>query len=79
VTITSIKNGKYKLKIFHTWRGEFIQEKEVVAADNTLVIALPTLKTTGGHANYLGQDVAFILESISEPPPPTSEKAKKKK
>ena len=78
VKITAAKNGKYKLRLFHTWRGEFINESEITASDNTLSFSIPSLKTKGGHANYIGQDVAFVLESIPEAPSATAAKLKKK-
>jgi hypothetical protein len=78
VKITSAKNGKYKLRLFHTWRGEFISESEITTSDNTLSFSVPLLKTKGGHANYIGQDVAFILESVPEVPSATATKIKKK-
>ncbi|HQM70287.1 MAG TPA: DUF5060 domain-containing protein, partial [Bacteroidales bacterium] len=29
ITVSSLKTGKYKLRIYHTWRGVFIDEKEM--------------------------------------------------
>jgi len=78
VKVTAAKTGKYKLRLFHTWRGEFISETEITASDNTLSFSIPSLKTKGGHANYIGQDVAFILESIPEVPSATAAKGKKR-
>ncbi len=74
VTIASLREKKYKLRLFHTWRGEFIQETEIVTTDGTGVFAIPSLRTKEGHANYVGQDIAFILEPIKEPPPPPKRK-----
>ncbi len=62
VTLSPVKNGKYKLKLFHTWRGEYILEKEITAANGAVVFIVPSLHTTRGHSNYIGQDVAFTLE-----------------
>jgi hypothetical protein len=78
VRIMGARNGKYKLKIFHTWRGEFLIESELTTTDNALTFSVPTLKTKGGHANYVGQDVAFILEHLPEPPSATVAKPKKR-
>lgn len=66
IKLSSIKNGRYKLRLYHTWRGEFIQEKEMEATDGTLTIQVPYLHIQGSHANYIGPDVAFILEVIPE-------------
>jgi hypothetical protein len=78
VKITAVKNGRYKLRLFHTWRGEFISENEITAGDNTLSFSIPSLKTKEGHANYIGQDVAFILEAVPEAPSAAAVKTKKK-
>lgn len=79
VTISSMRDGKYKLKLFHTWRGVFLDEKEVSAANGQIEFTVPMLRTTGGHANYIGPDVAFILERVPEPPAPAQPVRKKKK
>ncbi|MEO5582889.1 MAG: hypothetical protein ABIR66_09365, partial [Saprospiraceae bacterium] len=64
----SIKNpamNKYKVRIYHTWRGAFIYEGDaMVQSGNKITFTLPALKPTGGHGNYIGQDAAFILEPI---------------
>lgn len=78
IKISSIKNGKYKLKLYHTWRGEFIQEKEVETSDGSLTINLPFLHTQGSHANYTGPDMAFILQPVPEAPPDKDVKQKVK-
>ena len=67
IKLAAVKNGRYKLKLYHTWRGEFLQEKEMEITDGTATINLPYLHTTGSHANYTGPDMAFILEAIAEP------------
>jgi hypothetical protein len=66
ISLSSIKNGRYKLRLYHTWRGEFLQEKEIEVSEERLTINLPYLHTTGSHANYAGPDMAFILEVIPE-------------
>ncbi|MEX2235872.1 MAG: DUF5060 domain-containing protein [Cyclobacteriaceae bacterium] len=66
IGISSIKNGKYKLRLYHTWRGEFLQEKEIEVSNGKLTINIPYLHTQGSHANYTGPDVAFILEALPE-------------
>lgn len=62
VIIDGMTNGKYKLRLYHTWRGEFIKEEEVSSSAEGLIFSIPSLHTKDGHANYIGQDVAFILE-----------------
>ncbi len=67
VTVSSIKNGKYILRLYHTWRGRFIEEKEVECIDGTITFSPPYMRITDSHANYIGQDMAFILEPVPEP------------
>jgi hypothetical protein len=76
ITLSSIKTGKYKLKIFHTWRGQFIDEKELTCTDGSVTFGVPYLKITDSHANYIGKDIAFILERYPDPAP-TPVKAKR--
>ena len=45
-------------------RGEFIMEKEIEVKKRSASFDMPVLKIEEGHARYLGQDVAFILEKI---------------
>lgn len=67
ITVSSLKNGKYRLRIYHTWRGRFLEEKEVECMDGSISFGPPYMRITGSHANYIGQDMAFILEYIPEP------------
>ena len=66
ITLSSLKNGKYKLKIFHTWRGEFIEEREINCKDGTFTFSVPFMHITESHARYIGQDIAFIMEPVTE-------------
>ncbi len=67
ITVSSLKTGKYKLRIYHTWRGVFIDEKEMSCTDGTISFGPPYMRITGGRTNYIGQDLAFILEYLPEP------------
>ncbi len=78
VTVYSMPEGKYKLKLFHTWRGVYLDEKEVVTVDGKIQFKVPILLTKGGHANYVGPDIAFVLDRIVEKPIVTPPKKKKK-
>ena len=67
VKISSVANGKYKLMIYHTWRGAPVHEEDMTCNNGTLTITVPSMHITGSHANYIGQDIAFILERYPEP------------
>ena len=73
------KDGKYRLRIFHTWRGEFIDDHEINCADGKVEFGVPYMHNTDSHAKYIGQDLAFILEPVSGPAPaPSPVKTKSK-
>jgi len=80
IQIRGIEDGQYRLRLYHTWRGRFLddqgrrgprgtpEEEErpepgtvITAEDNSLTFQVPVLKIEGGHARYIGKDVAFIL------------------
>ncbi|HCU21254.1 MAG TPA: hypothetical protein DF818_18630 [Bacteroidales bacterium] len=67
ITVSSLKNGKYKLATYHTWRGMVIEQTEVTVTDGTITFGPPYMRITGSQARYIGQDMAFILEYIPEP------------
>ncbi|MDX2250248.1 MAG: DUF5060 domain-containing protein [Bacteroidia bacterium] len=63
VTLSGIMDGSYKLRLFHTWRGRFLDQTEILTATGgKLVFSIPQPVITGSHANYIGQDIAFVLE-----------------
>ncbi|KPK85581.1 MAG: hypothetical protein AMS27_06940 [Bacteroides sp. SM23_62_1] len=67
ITLHGIKNGRYRLKLYHTWSGRYLkidgQEELIISSSrNILSFTIPVLKIEGGHARYIGQDVAFIIE-----------------
>jgi len=73
VTVPGIKAGTYTLRYYHTWRGRFLtpseagvpegeKELKIRAGKDGLSFTVPVLKISDGHAAYIGQDVAFILE-----------------
>ncbi len=64
ITITALKNGKYRLRTYHTWRGEFLSDEEISCTGETVTFAVPYMRNTDSHARYIGQDMAFILEPL---------------
>jgi len=71
ITLPDIGKGKYTLKLFHTWRGQFltnrdrsIMEQTIESKGKSVSFDIPIDKITGGHARYIGQDIAFILEPV---------------
>lgn len=65
VTITGVNAGKYLLKLYHTWRGQFIDTTEVTSTNGSISFTIPVLHMND-HGNYIGQDVAFIIEAVNK-------------
>lgn len=79
ISLSSMKDGKYRLRIFHTWRGEFIDDHEISCTDGKMEFGVPYMHNTDSHARYIGQDLAFILEPVAGPVPvPAPVKTKSK-
>jgi hypothetical protein len=64
ITVRAVNNGRYKLKLFHTWRGRYLPETEVTASKGVIEFTVPGLRGADSHANYIGQDIAFVLEPV---------------
>ena len=71
ITIPKAGKGKYSLKLYHTWRGRFlrnedrsIMELDIESKGKSVSFDIPVLKVEGGHARYIGQDIAFILTPV---------------
>ena len=71
ITIPKAGKGKYILKLYHTWRGRFltnedrsIMEIDVESKGKSVSFDIPIYVVTGGHAKYIGQDIAFILTPV---------------
>jgi hypothetical protein len=63
ITLRGLPPGRYTLKIYHTWRGKFIQESTINSSNGSVEFFIPRLFGADSHANYIGQDAAFILEA----------------
>jgi hypothetical protein len=64
VTVASLAEGNYTLQIYHTWRGDFIYKETVSSTNGSVTFNIPVLKIKDGHAEYVGQDIAFILQPV---------------
>ncbi|MDZ7608162.1 MAG: DUF5060 domain-containing protein [Cyclobacteriaceae bacterium] len=64
ITLPDLQNGTYKLRLYHPWRGSFIEDtaREVEVKDGILTFSMPEMQIKESHAYYIGQDIAFILE-----------------
>lgn len=60
-TLAGLPAGDYTVEIYRTWRGEYLDGFTAGCADGKLVVTVPELLTSGGHANHIGNDVAFKI------------------
>jgi hypothetical protein len=63
VHISGINAGKYKLRLYHTWRGQFLDTTEITVSNGSLSFTIPVLQMAS-NANYIGQDIAFVIEPV---------------
>jgi hypothetical protein len=62
-TITGLDDGEYSVRLYHTWNGRDValDNPTFTAANGGLSVSIPELLPAGGHANHIGDDVAFTL------------------
>jgi hypothetical protein len=60
-TISGLPDGTYEVQLYRTWRGRYMDKHTVQCTDGKLTDTIPELKTTGGHALHIGNDVAFKI------------------
>jgi hypothetical protein len=60
-TISGLREGKYEVQLYRTWRGEYMNKHTVQCRGGDLTITIPELTTTKGHAAHIGKDVAFKI------------------
>jgi len=60
-TLSGVPDGSYEVRLYRTWRGRYLDPVTVQGRDGKLTVAIPELKTTGGHALHIGNDVAFKM------------------
>jgi hypothetical protein len=60
-TVAGLPDGDYDVYLYRTWRGQYLEPVPASAAAGTLTITVPELKAEGGHAQQMGDDVAFQI------------------
>jgi len=60
-TISGLADGKYEVRLYRTWRGRYLEGQTLECSGGKLTCTIPELKTTGGHALHIGNDVAFKI------------------
>jgi hypothetical protein len=66
VKVRGMAAGNYRVRIYHTWKGEFQDTLAVTSsAAGVVAFVIPTLQM-GQHANYIGPDVGFIIDEVKK-------------
>jgi hypothetical protein len=60
-TISGLHDGPYEVRLYRTWRGRYLDSQTIESSNGKLTCTIPELKTTGGHASHIGNDVAFKI------------------
>jgi hypothetical protein len=78
VKIKGMNAGKYRLRLYHTWRGQYLDTSEISSSNSSISFSIPVLHM-GGNANYIGQDIAFVIDPIPVQPADDKTKLPRKK
>ncbi len=60
-TISGLPDGRYDVRLYRTWRGQYLDAQTIESREGKLTCMIPELKTTGGHALHIGNDIAFKI------------------
>jgi hypothetical protein len=60
-TIAGLDDGEYEVRLYRTWAGGYLEPETVKTVDGKLTVSIPELSPAGGHANNIGDDVAFKI------------------
>ncbi|MHC4518848.1 MAG: hypothetical protein ACYTAS_09695, partial [Planctomycetota bacterium] len=60
-TLSGLADGSYDVRLYRTWRGRYLDSVTAPCRDGKLTVTIPELRTTGGHALHIGNDIAFKI------------------
>lgn len=66
ISLIDVPNGEYDVRIYRTWRGEYLPPIPVAVTAGRLTFAMPELTAVDGHGQYLGDDAAFKIAPRDE-------------
>ncbi len=64
ITFSGVPDGEYQILLYRTWRGTYLEPQQATSSEGKLTFLVPELRTTGGHASHIGQDVAFKVRPL---------------
>jgi hypothetical protein len=60
-TIAGLPDGSYTVRLYRTWRGRYLEAQTIPCRDAKITVTIPELRTAGGRASHIGDDVAFKI------------------
>lgn len=60
-SVPDLKEGEYEVRLYRTWRGSYLDPIAAVSNGSELIVTIPELKSDHGHAQAIGDDVAFQI------------------
>lgn len=60
-TVPGLADGEYDVRLYRTWRGEYLAPMTATATGGMLSVKMPELLPKGSHAENIGDDVAFKI------------------
>ena len=60
-TLSGLQDGEYEVRLYRTWRGQYMDKQTVQCRAGSLTVSIPELTTTRGHAAHIGNDIAFKI------------------
>jgi hypothetical protein len=60
-SVPGLADGEYDVRLYRTWRGDYLSPISATSAGGTLTVKVPELLPRGGRAQNIGDDVAFRI------------------
>jgi hypothetical protein len=60
-TVPGLLDGDYEVRLYRTWRGQYLDPIAAVSEGGTLTVKIPELRPVGGRAQQIGDDIAFKI------------------
>lgn len=61
ITVSGLADGEYEVRLYRTWRGQYLPSIPATATGGKLTVAVPELIVTDGQSQNIGDDVAFKI------------------
>jgi len=61
IDVPGLPDGEYETRLYRTYRGEYLDPVTATSTGGKLTLKIPELRTRGGRAQHIGNDVAFKI------------------